>query len=198
MNWNIREEGTSFWKREWCPELNQPPSWMEFQEIVRAYDFAGTLPNAQNRDPDWFACVKMGKLKGKNGGYVILDVFRTRIQVGEWSKTIIEIAEKDGNGVTVLIPEDPNPQAKANSMQMAHELISHGLKVRRMKTNQKKVERFATFANYSQNGFVSIVKGIANEIDHVNGAKKNTVVNDNTFFYNELENFDGGRKGHDD
>jgi alanyl-tRNA synthetase len=83
-------------------------------------------------------------------------------------------------------------------MELAHELTSHGLKVKRMKANQKKIERFATFANFSQNGFISIVKNIANEVDHVNGAKKHTVINDNTFFYNELESFDGGRKGHDD
>ena len=197
-NWNIREEGSCYWKSQWCKELTTYPARMEFEEIVRAYDFACTLPNASNRDPDYFASVKVGRLKDKKG-YVILDVFRTRIQSGEWMQTIISAAENDEQGTLILIPQEPSVQAKDNVRRMIFDISREGFRARAVSTSKKKLERFKTFADLSQNGFVMYMRDCGNSYDHINGEKKHVSVNNNDFWISELESFDGtGKKGHDD
>src|SRR5690606_18411040 len=69
---------------------------------------------------------------------------------------------------------------------------------RAVSTSKKKIERFKTFADFSMNGFVKIMRDCGNSIDHVNGLKKHVSVNNNDFWISELESFDGKRKGHDD
>lgn len=39
------------------------PSHSDIIKVVRAYDFAGTLPYDGNRETDYFASVKMAKLR---------------------------------------------------------------------------------------------------------------------------------------
>ena len=69
-NWFARAEQATYFNRKNIIEITEVPPHTEFTKIVRSYDFAGTKPHDGNRSPDYFASVKMGKLK--SGEYVIL------------------------------------------------------------------------------------------------------------------------------
>lgn len=188
-NWDIREEAAGYWKREWCEELMSPPPISEFTKIVRAYDFAGTLPSDASPKTDYFASVKMGKLK--NGEYVILDVTRTKIRYGDWPAHILENARRDGAKVEVIFPIDPNAASQGATKELIKLCATGCGRITTTRALINKLDRFRPFSTMSQNGFVKIVKGCSHDL-------WNKTENNNEFFYSELEGFDGGRKGHDD
>lgn len=192
-NWFARPENSSYFSRTNVIEIDLHPPRSEFTRIVRAYDFAGVLPHDGNRSPDYTASVKMGKLK--TGDYVILEVTRTRITFGHWMQHIQENAQRDGKGVEILLPEDPNPMAKASTMRMARDLNEMGYPTTYKRSGQGKLDSFRPFAATAQIGAVQVVKNCSTDL-------WNKVYNDNSFFYSELESFTGERKGgengHDD
>jgi phage terminase large subunit-like protein len=183
-NWFARPSGSNYVKRSDFVELTIPPSDSEFVEVVRAWDFAGTLPSDNLPNPDYFASVKMGKTR--EGNYVIIDVTRTRITFGKWKEYILDKAKKDGKNVLQILPEDPNPQAKANAFTLASEIRSYGYPVLTKKSNTKKMEMFRPFAAATENKLIHIVKGCCKD-------EWNKVYGDNSFYFNELEAFDGER-----
>lgn len=192
-NWFARVENSTYFDRSTCPELITPPPYSDFVRIVRAYDFAGTLPHDGNRNTDYFASVKMGKLK--NGNYVILEVLRTRITFGDWFSHILENAKRDGQFVDVILPEDPNPASKAATTILARSLNEEGLSCRMKRSSLGKLDSFRPFAASAELGIISVVKDCATDL-------WNKIQNNNDFFYKELEAFDGKRRsgeaGHDD
>lgn len=191
-SWEARAENSSYYKRENLRELTQTPPDSDFSKIVRAYDFAGTLPHDGNRETDYFASVKMGKLL--SGDYVILEVVRTRITFGDWEKHILDNATRDGDKVEIILPQDPNAAAKAATSLLARTIIEYGYVVRTKRSSMGKLDSFRPFAAAVENESISIVKGCATDL-------WNKVKNDNDFFHKELEAFDGRRRGgahHDD
>lgn len=193
-NWFARPEANGYAKREWFKEVLTEPAWVDIDYTVRAYDFAGTLKSSDSYyDPDYTASVKMSKLK--DGSYFIHDVKRIRIRHGDWVKFILDSAREDGIGCDIVVPIDPNPMAKRASDLMFREVIEAGYFVRQFKASGNKVDRFRPFASMLMNGGVSILKGCG--IDY-----ENNVANELTFYYSELERFDGTRKSgvdsHDD
>ena len=194
-NWLVRPSNSGFFRREWVIELVEPPPHTDFVKIVRAYDFAAVLPSDQNRNPDYTASVKMGKLK--SGEYVILEVTRTRIRFGDWKKHVLENAARDGNRVDIVIPQDPNAQAKANSVQFANSIndAGFGYHCTYKKSTTSKLESFRPFSATAQNGSIFVLANCG--IDYWN-----KVHYSNDFFLNEMEAFTGERKntesGHDD
>lgn len=182
-NWFARPEGSGYWSADWCEEILCPPPASEFTKICRAYDFAGTLPNELNHGRcDYTACVKFGKLR--SGDYVILEVIRHHIRFGDWEDFILENARRDGSRVDIILPIDPNPAAEASTRMLVRKITSEGYFVTTKKTNNSKVDRFRPFASACQNGLVRIVRNCATDL-------WDNVFNDNVFFYNELENFQG-------
>lgn len=183
-NWFARPDNSSYYDRENIIEIMDPPPHTEFTRIVRAYDFAGTLPHDSNRSPDYFASVKMGKLK--SGNYVILDVVRTRITFGDWLNHILENAARDGFNTEIIIPEDPNPQSKAATILLARAINEHGYVAKMRRAPAGKLDSFRPFSASVELGVVEMVKNCANDL-------WNKITNNNDFFHNELENFDGTR-----
>lgn len=192
-NWFARPTNSTFFSRSNCPELLEIPPESDFLKIVRAYDVAGTMPHDGNRSPDYFASVKMGKLK--SGNYVILDVVRTRITFGDWFSHILDNAKRDGPGVDIILPEDPNPASKASTILLARSLIEEGFITKTRRSPSGKLDSFRPFAASAELGVVSVVRNCATDL-------WNKIVCNNDFFYKELENFDGkrrgGEQGHDD
>lgn len=190
-NWLAREEGAGFFKREWLTEITEIPPHTDFVKIVRAWDMAGSVavPGSSLSDPDYSVGTKMGKLK--NGDYVILDVVRFRARHGDVVLKILETAARDGTGVDIYIPSDPNSAAKAAATMLVQEIISHGYYARARGTNRSKIDRFRPFCAAAQHGLVRIVRGCVDDLE-------NKTFSDNNPFYDELEKFDGGRKHHDD
>jgi len=189
-NWLVRPDTGGFFKRSWVKEIDTPPPATDFVRIIRAYDFAGTLPSDMNGFRcDYTACVKMGKLK--TGDYVILDVVRTHIRFGQWLPFILENAQKDGIGVEICLPVDPNPAAAGATQELVKSVIEAGYRCTKKRASSAKLDRFRLFASASEAGLISVVKGCATDV----WAKS---YGDLEFYYNEMEAFDGGRKGHDD
>lgn len=192
-NWFARPEGSSFFDRKNLTELTSPPAHTDMIQVCRAYDFAGTLPHDGNREVDYFASVKMGKLK--NGNYVILEVIRTRITFGDWEGHILKNAQRDGPNVEIILPEDPNAASKAATSLLARALIEYGYIVKMKRASMGKLDSFRPYASAVELGIVSIVKNCCTDL-------WNKIENNNEFYYKECEVFDGTRRsgplGHDD
>lgn len=192
-NWNIRESTAELFKREWCPIVHSD-SGLDIVKICRAYDLASTLPSQTNSSPDYTASVKMAKLR--SGDYIILDVKRHRIRVGDWLDFILAQAEEDGHHVDIILPEDPNAAAKAGLQQVLLRPINEaGFYATSKKTNRSKLDRFRPFAGAAQSGVIQILNNCGSDL-------WNNIKNDNSFWLKELEAFTGERKrgesGHDD
>lgn len=192
-NWFARPDNSSFFSRTTCPEIYEIPPEEDFSKVVRSYDFAGVLPHDGNRSPDFFCSVKMGKLR--TGNYVVLDVTRTRITFGDWESHILENAQRDGHGVDIILPEDPNAAAKAATGLLARRMNEYGYVTRTRRSTQGKLDAFRPFAAIAETGGVAFVRACGNDL-------WNKVFGDNEFVYKELEMFDGkrrgGESGHDD
>lgn len=192
-DWEAREEGSTYFSRGWVEEVIGYPHKSEIREIVRAYDFAGTLKSDANPSPDYTATVKIAKMK--SGKYRILDVKRTRITFGNWMKFILDNAEEDEPGTIICIPLDPGIHARGANKLLSQALAEHGIAVTQMKASMKKLDRFRPFSAMAYNEGIEIVKGCCHDLE-------NGIVSSNDFFYKELEAFTGERKrgenGHDD
>lgn len=190
-NWDIRAQASGFFKREWCQEITRPYPMSDFDKVVRAYDFAGEFPTAANGfRADYFASVKMGRKKA-TGEYVILDVVRTHLRYGDWLKFIIDQAQKDGVKCEICIPEDPNAVAKGATRKFKLDIINAGFRCFSKRASTFKLDRFMLFSAACQNGLVEVMGNCSTDL-------YNKIYGDNSFFYTELEAFDGGRKGNDD
>lgn len=188
-NWFARSEASGYWKRSWCGEILKPYAQSEVLKSVRAYDLAGSVPSETNPDCDYSVGVRMDLLK--NGNYVITDVVRWRSRYGEVERKILEVAESDGKKVDIVIPRDPGQAGLAAAQMLARTITGSGYYCRMKPTSKSKIERFRPFGSACENGLVEIVRNCADDL-------WNKTYNDNTWFYNEMEAFDGGRRGHDD
>lgn len=194
-NWEAREANSTYFQRQWCEEVTGYDE-SQIDKIVRAYDFAGTLKSDANPSPDYTVSMKMAKMK--DGSYLVLDVKRTRIRFGEWEQFIIDNAMEDKElhrEVTILVPEDPNPAAKAATALLIRNLAEKGLYAKKMRASTSKLDRFRPFSAMAENGGVKFLKGCGQDLENKN---YNTL----DFVYKEMEAFDGNRRkgesGHDD
>lgn len=192
-DWTAREMNSTHFMRHWVTEEVIEPAQADIAKTVRSYDFAGTLKSDSNPSPDYFATVKMSKLK--DGSYFVHDVQRTRIRFGDWKAFIINNAMQDGPGVDIVLPEDPNPAAKAATKLLAKDIAEHGFFARTIRASSSKLDRFRPFSSLAMNGHIKFLKNCGT--DH-----ENKIYNDLGFVYKELETFTGQRKGgeagHDD
>lgn len=192
-NWFAKPENSAYFKREDLVIVNTMPSHSDIIKVVRAYDFAGTLPYDGNRETDYFASVKMAKLR--SGNYIILDVIRTRITFGDWEPHIIANAERDGKNVDIILPLDPNAASKAATSMLVRSLAEQGYVAKMRRSSQGKLDSFRPFAAACEAGVVSMVKDCCTDL-------WNKINCNNDFFYLEMEHFDGKRRsgplGHDD
>lgn len=192
-NWEARAEGASLFLRSWLEEV----PYIEESEVlltVRAFDFASSLKSDLYPSPDYTTSVRMRKMK--NGDYIIDDIRKTRIRVGDWEKFVLDCHKDDPYGTEYIIPQDPGAQAERAAKEFAKGLAEKGLYVKKTKvTNKGKLDRFRPFASIAQNGGVKIVSNCGTDYE-------NKIFNDNEFYYKELEVFTGERKrgesGHDD
>lgn len=189
-NWFVRPTGSSMIRREWFVEKDEEPPWTEIVKTVRAYDFAFKLKTDAYPNPDYTASIKMSKLK--DGNYFIHDIRRTRILPGDWMTFILEAAMEDGPKVDIVLPLDP--QTRYSNTFISKELSSKGFFVRQFNAKGKKEDRFKPFSSIVMNGGMQILRNCGT--DYESG-----IYNDLSFFYKELEAYDGKRSSgqrHDD
>jgi predicted phage terminase large subunit-like protein len=176
-SWFARVEAAGHWKREWITEVDGPNPLAK--QRVRAWDFAFTKPSESSPNPDYTCGVLISKDIHKV--YTVENVVSMRDRVHEVEKLVFETAKRDGTGVVISIPKDPNAQAGAYARDLQRRLGERGYMVRLCPPVKSKLTRFAPFSSISQSGFVQVVKADWNKE-----------------YYEELEVFDGEGKSKDD
>lgn len=170
-NWYVREEEAGYFKREWLGEpLRTPPK--DVNNRVRAWDLAGSIPSETNSNPDWTVGVLMSK--DTNGKYCIEHVERFRARHGEVLDRIVEVARRDGDDVTIIIPKDAGQAGATAAAYHVGVLAEQGFKCKVQGTSKSKLKRFEPASCSMEVGNFTIVQGDWNEP-----------------FFDELEAFDG-------
>ena len=195
-SWEARKQSLGMIRRQDFIEKDEAPGWDEILTSVRAYDFAFTKKSETNLSPDYTCSVRISRLK--SGDYFIHDVRQARLLPGEWLDFILEAAKDDGPKVQIVLPLDPGPGARFTNQVLSKQISEAGYFVKQMRSQGAKIDRFKPFASMVMNGGMQILKNCCT--DYENG-----IYNDNTFYYNQLESFDGrmgarkrGEAGHDD
>lgn len=188
-NWDVRPEASGFFKRHWVTEHIEEPDDADIVKTVRSYDLASELKSDLNPNPDYSTSVKMSLLK--NGDYFIHHVERFRKRYGDLLSHILKNAEFDGKHVTVDVPQDPNAAAKFASRQMVSAICKAGYHAVSSKTSQSKLDRFRPFSGLAQNGNVHVLKDCGFDWE-------NRITHTLSFYYDELEKFDGKRSNRQD
>lgn len=186
--WYSREEASTLFQRGWVTEVDLPPQTGVTR--VRAYDLAGTLKSEANYDPDYSATVLMSR--DKNGIFTIEEVERRRGRHGDIEDWILSNAYRDGPNVTVIIPKDAGAAGGAWCASIMRKLSESGYYSRSMPiAGKSKILRFAPFASAAHAGAIRIVRNCVSDTE-------NNIYGKNDVLFDELESFDGSRKGHDD
>jgi len=186
-SWYAAAEADGYWKREWCEVIDTLPPDVKIIQKVRAWDLAASPePDASsaNRSPDFTAGAMVAR--DSMGTYYVLDVVRFRKRSGEVLQQIANQAFIDGEDVPVVIPRDSGAGGVSYHQYMVRTLTEQGLFVKTAKVSGHvgKLQRFLPFASLCENNGVKILRGDWNDA-----------------FFEELENFTGGKrdqKSHDD
>ena len=126
---------------------------------VRAWDLAATTESGQN-DPDWTVGVKL--VRDELGRYLIADVVRLRGSPHQVESLIVQTAHKDGNKVTISIPEDPGQAGKSQISYFTRQLA--GFHVISSRETGAKATRAMPFASQVEAGNVSFLRADWNSI----------------------------------
>lgn len=191
-DWEARQSSSTYFDRQWIEEID----FVEEENVVkrvRVYDFAATLKSDKNPSPDYTVGLRAALMK--DGTYVIEDVQRMRCRASEWQNFILDCAAIDPENTQIWIPQDPGAAGKRSTQLLVRDLAEAGVYAKKLPTNKSKLERFLPFSAMAENEGVKVVRNCATDYE-------NNIVNDNNFFYKELESFTGVRKrgehGHDD
>lgn len=178
-SWYARETASKYFKREWLSFVDYPE--LNAVKRVRCWDLAGSVVSEVNRDPDYTCSVLMSRTK--EGVYTIEDAYRFRALSGDVINEIVKTSLRDGvDEVQVVIPLEIGP-GRSWSQHLMRTLAENGIasKFAQVSGHRGKIQRFLPFCSLAESGSVRILRGDWNE-----------------WYLNELEAFDGGRKGHDD
>ena len=154
-NWKIRPAAGLYFKRDWCPVVDQVPADLD---IVRYWDLAATEKTEAN-DPDWTVGVKLGR--DRSGGYWLLDMVRVRANSGDAERFLLSSAEQDGKKVRIGFGKDPGQAGKSQALYLVRALS--GFNVTPAPESGDKLTRFGPFSSQCRAGNVKIRRGSWNE-----------------------------------
>jgi predicted phage terminase large subunit-like protein len=176
-NWYVTKQQENYFRRSWCRIVDEAPA---HGQMVRGFDMAGSLKDEVNKDPDYSATVLLSKTR--EGRYTVehVDHIRARFHtVEEW---IFSMDEVDPDNVTYVIPVDAGSAGKAYASSLQKRLAERGRSCRlHPMSNKSKLVRFRPMASVAQAGFIDVVNASWNE-----------------YYFDELEQFRGDGKTHDD
>lgn len=176
-NWYVTKSFEGYFKRKWTPIIEEPPT---YAKRYRGFDLAGTVQDEINKDPDYTATVLMSKTK--DSIYTIENVFRFRERVHRVEEYIFELSRHESKDITYVIPIDSGSAGLAYARGLQRKLGELGRHCILHPTgNKSKLIRFKPFASVCQSGAVSVVSAQWND-----------------WFFDELEQFVGDGKQHDD
>lgn len=151
----VPREGGLF-KRHWFNRIKQVPAGTVW---VRGWDLASTEENVSSSDPDYTACVLMGRTPA--GQYVIKHAQRERYGPTDVENFVKSMAKLDGPYVKVRMPKDPGQAGKAQANAFAKVLA--GYVCRFVPPSGSKVMRAEPLASQGGAGNLFIVDGPWNE-----------------------------------
>jgi predicted phage terminase large subunit-like protein len=176
-NWYVTKQFEGYFKRKWTPIISEPPY---FARRVRGFDLAGSVVDEVNKDPDYTATVLISKTK--NGKYCIEHAHRMRERFHTVEEFILNLARNEPEDITYVIPVDAGAAGKAYARSLQQKIAETGRHVVLHPTgNKSKLVRFRPFASVCQSGAVEVLSGAWND-----------------WFFDELEQFVGDGKQHDD
>ena len=123
------------------------------RRTTRAWDFGATAEGGA-RDPDYTVGLRLTE-SGKQ--FVVEDIVRGRWSTTDVDRMVLETAQRDGKGVTIVIPQDPGAAGKARFESQVHMLA--GFTVRKGATTGKKEVRAAPFSSQVGAGNVAVMLG---------------------------------------
>lgn len=191
-NWNVEAGGANYFQRGNLVKLASVPTDMIW---ARGWDTASQAITTNNKDPDFSACMKMGK--DRNGYYCMVGQHhasnkdkdlgqygRFRERPAERDKIIALQGHYDGPECTIVLPVDPAAAGQMAYQESAKRLIQQGLSVKKdpIPYNKNKLTKFTPFADAVEAGLVRIVESTFDKTSLL-------------ALYKELENFDGEKSG---
>lgn len=176
-NWYVTKSFEGYFKRKWCPIVEEPPF---FGKRFRGFDLAGSVKDEVNKDPDYTATVLLSK---KDDKYCIAHAHRFRERFNTVEEYILDLSLSEDDDITYVIPVDAGAAGKAYARSLQQKLAERtGRHVILHPTGTKsKLIRFRPFASVCQSGAVSVVSAAWND-----------------WLFDELEQFQGDGKQHDD
>lgn len=121
-------------------------------DVVRYWDLALT----RGKSSDYTAAVKMGYTD--RGTYIILDVFRAKMELPDIYTAIMDHAVEDGTECKIVIEGERGGIAAFDMLKYDKRLYKHIIKLEPMDTTSEKYARNLPFANRVNNGLVSMIQ----------------------------------------
>lgn len=176
-NWYVTKQFEGYFKRAWTPVVHDAPF---SGRRYRGFDFAGSIKDEVNKDPDYTATVLMSK--SKDGKYCIEHAYRMRERFHTVEEYILNLSRTEPDDITYVIPIDSGSAGMAYARSLQQKLAETGrYTVLHPMGGKSKLIRFRPFASVCQSGAVSVVSDQWND-----------------WFFDELEQFIGDGKTHDD
>jgi predicted phage terminase large subunit-like protein len=159
-SWTAKEEGASFFSRDWVEIVEQPPAIVT--KRCRAWDWASEEPT-KITNPDWTCGVKMSR--DKFGTYYVEDVVRAQLTTDKVLKLVAQTAHEDGDDCSVVIPVDPGAGGKTAAYFYRTTLAEQGIptKTAPSTAGKAKLTRFLPFCSMVEAGAVKVVRGDWND-----------------------------------
>jgi len=156
-SWHARPAAGGVCRREWFKVVDAAPV---STVRMRAWDLAATVPNKPSSDPDWTVGVLVSRPWG--GSFTVEDVIRFRGSPMEVEKRIRNVAEQDGDKVTIVLPTDPGAAGKSVSSNFSR--VLEGFRIMFRRPTGSKVERAGPVSSQCEAGNVQLVKGPWNDV----------------------------------
>lgn len=138
---------------EWFRPLDFVPNIVE---RVRCWDFAASVSNHS----DYTSGVLMGRTK--EGSFVILDIFRERLEAGQVMDTVERVAELDGNSVAIGLEREPGSSGKILFDQFARRLSR--FIVKEIRPSSDKLTRALPLFSAAKNNLVYVAPNKHHEV----------------------------------
>lgn len=171
-NWNVKPVAGKVFKNYWFQVADDIP---QVRQWVRFWDFAATEKAMKGDDPDWTVGLLMGLTE--SGKVIIRDVFRDRLGPDEVERAVVNIAARDGVGVSLRWYTDPGQAGQYQTQRLRS--LTRGYDSAGVYSKLDKLTRARPLARAAEFGEVSLLRA------HWNNE-----------FINELITFPDGK--HDD
>jgi predicted phage terminase large subunit-like protein len=156
-NWKIRPSAGMYFRRSYFHVVDSVPG--RLVRVTRGWDKAATEPSQANKDPDYTAGVKMGKLD--DGRYIVLHVERGQLSPGKVDRMMKNTAELDGKDVRIKVFQDPG---QAGVVDVSHmRCLLDGYNVGVTRPTKDKVTYAGPYSSAAEGGRVLILKGPWND-----------------------------------